>query len=179
MIAGYHLSSFSTQHAQRCVPARSVVTQWVCYPENHVNAFFWIKETHLATLRPTRDPKQNRSGECIFSGSQIVFCNYCFWTAAWTTNYCCLRNCLRPQRSPPASGMGSNRDFEHEVPPPCTKAPCPHARGSGTPAAENCLSSSSSISSSSSCSEALVSCRKRFVKRKKCIRPCGSVLNPG
>ena len=33
------LSSFSTQHAQRCVPARSVVTQWVCYPENHVNAF--------------------------------------------------------------------------------------------------------------------------------------------
>ena len=41
-----YLSSFSTQHAQRCVPARSVVTQWVCYPENHVNAFFWIKETH-------------------------------------------------------------------------------------------------------------------------------------
>ena len=69
------LSSFSTQHAQRCVPARSVVTQWVCYPENHVNAFFSIKETHLATLRPTGDPKQNRSGECIFSGSQIVFCN--------------------------------------------------------------------------------------------------------
>ena len=40
------LSSFSTQHAQRCVPARNVVTQWNCYPENHVNAFFWIKETH-------------------------------------------------------------------------------------------------------------------------------------
>ena len=28
--------------------------------------FSGIKETHLATLRPTGDPKQNRSGECIF-----------------------------------------------------------------------------------------------------------------
>ena len=74
-IVEHDLSSFSTQHAQRCVPARSVVTQWVCYPENHVSAFFWIKETHLATLKPTGDPKQNRSGECIFSGSQIVFCH--------------------------------------------------------------------------------------------------------
>ena len=123
------LSSFSTQHAQRCVPARSVVTQWVCYPENHVNAFFSIKETHLATLRPTGDPKQNRSGECIFFGFtnrllQLVLLNSCL-------NYCCLRNCLRPQRSSPAFGMGSNRDFEHEVPPPCTEAQCPHARGSG------------------------------------------------
>ena len=41
-----NLSSFSTQHAQRCVPARGVVTQWVCYPKNHVNAFFWKEETH-------------------------------------------------------------------------------------------------------------------------------------
>ena len=101
---------------------------------------------------------------------QLVLLNSCL-------NYCCLRNCLRPERSPPASGMGSNRDFEHEVPPPVQRphAPMPEP-AENTPAAENCLSSSSSsISSSSSCSEALVSCRKRFVKRKKCIRRCGWV----
>ena len=65
---------------------------------------------------------------------QLVLLNSCL-------NYCCVRNCLRPERSPPASGMGSNRDFEHEVPPAMSEA------AENTPAAENCLSSSSSISS--------------------------------
>ena len=120
-------SARSTRNAA-CRP-RSVVTQWVCYPANHVNAFFWIKRNALATWRPTGHPKtepQLRMHFFRFTNRllQLVLLNSCL-------NYCCLRNCLRPERSPPASGMGSNRDFEHEVPPPCTEAPCPHARGSG------------------------------------------------
>ena len=72
------------------------------------------------------------------------------------------------------------RFWARGTPPPIQRphAPIPEA-AENTPASKNCLSSSSSISTSSSCSEALVSCRKRFVKRKKCIRPCGSVLSPG
>ena len=33
---------------------------------DEAKAFFWIKEMHLATLRPTQDSKQNHRGECIF-----------------------------------------------------------------------------------------------------------------
>ena len=33
---------------------------------DEANAFFGIKEMHLATLRPTQDSKQNLGGECIF-----------------------------------------------------------------------------------------------------------------
>ena len=54
---------------------------------DEANAFFWIKEMHLATLRPTQDSKQNRTAECIFSASQIVFCNsLVLLNSSWTTN---------------------------------------------------------------------------------------------
>ena len=171
------LSSFSTQHAQCCVPASSVVTQWVCYPENHVNAFFWIKETHLATLRPTGDPKQNRSGECIFSAYKS--------SSATSASEQLLELLLLKELSEAAAFSarlwhGVKPRFWARGTSPLYRGPMPPCQAAeNTPAAENCLSSSSSISSSSSCSEALVSCRKRFVKRKKCIRPCGSVLSPG
>ena len=165
-----HLSSFSTQHAQRCVPARSVVTQWVCYPENHVNAFFWIKEMHWRRWGLPGTQNRTAAANAFFpvhkSSSQLVFLNSCL-------NYCCLRNCLRHGVKP--------RSWARGTPPvqrPPGPAPMPEA-AENTPTAENCLSSSSSISSSSSCSEALVSCRKRFVNRKKCIRHWGSVLSPG
>ena len=97
-----------------------------------IQRIMWVhflnKRNALATLRPTGESKQNRSGECIFSGSQIVFCNSLVLLNS-CLNYCCFRNCLRPELSPRLS----NRDFEHEVTPPFTEAPepCPHARGSG------------------------------------------------
>ena len=119
----WELSSFSTQHAQRCVPARSFVTQWVCYPEKSCECIFLNKRNAFGDVEAYRRPKtepQRRMHFFRFTNRllQLVLLNSCL-------NYCCLRNCLRPQRSPPASGMGSNRDFEHEVttPPPVQRRP--------------------------------------------------------
>ena len=113
------LSSFSTQHAQRCVPARSVVTQWVCYPENHVNAFFWTKEPHWRRWGLPGTQNRTAAANAFFRFTnrllQLVLLNSCL-------DYCCLRNCLRPERSPPASGMGSPPLFRGpRALPPCQR----------------------------------------------------------
>ena len=165
------LSSFSTQHAQRCVPARSVVTQWVCYPENHVNAFFWKKEPHWRRWGLPGTQNRTAAANAFFPVHKS--------SSATSASEQLLGLLLLKELS--EAGAFSARLWHGVTPPvqrPPGPAPMPEA-AENTPAAENCLSRSSYISSSSSCSEALVSCRKRFLNRKKCIRHWGSVLSPG
>ena len=123
--------------------------QWPHLWEMKRMHFFWIKEMHLATLRPTQDSKQNLSGECIFSGSQIVFCNSLVLLNS-CLNYkwscCCLSNSLRPGCSPLPLAWGQVLEASVQGGYLLLKISAwPHASDS-----------SSSSSSSTSCSEALV-----------------------
>ena len=123
------LSSFSTQHAQRCVPARSVVTQYGLLSKESCACIFLKRRNALATSRP----KTERMHFSRFTNRllQLVLLNSCL-------NYFCLRNCLRPERSPLPLAWGQAR-------------PMPEA-AENAPAADSSLSRSSS----SSCSEAPV-----------------------
>ena len=138
------LSSFSTQHAQRCVPARECRHTVGLLSRESCECIFLNKRNAFGDLEAYRGPKtepQRRMHFFRFTNRllPLVLLNSCL-------NYCCLRNCLRPQRSPPASSRHGvkprfwARGTTHPVQRP--HAPMPEA-AENTPAAENCLSSSS------------------------------------
>ena len=144
---------------------------------DEANAFFWIKEMHLATLRPTQDSKQNRRGECIFSASQIVFCNSLVLLNSCLNYYwscCCLSNSLRPRCSPLPLAWGHGASVQGGGT-SCSKSrfdPMPEAGG------ERCGLRQFLKQQQFKQLFRSTSGRRRFVNRKKCIRRCGSVLGP-